>query len=175
MPAGRKPKPSALKMLEGNPGKRRLNESEPQPGGIPTCPKSLDKAARAEWKRVSKELVAIGLLTSVDRAVLASYCQAWSRWTQATEAFNTKPVLVVATKTGYPIQNPLIGIINTAADQMRKLAAELGLSPSARSRLSVEPPAKPGDMFSAFMSSLGADDVEEMTPSNADTVCTTSD
>lgn len=37
------------------------------------------------------------------------------------------------------MQNPLIGIINTAADQMRKFGAELGLSPSSRTRLSAEP------------------------------------
>jgi P27 family predicted phage terminase small subunit len=77
--------------------------------------------------------------------MLASYCDAWSRWSQATtelQAMQKKKgtsVLVVGTKTGYPMQNPLIGIINTAADQMRKFGAELGLSPSSRTRLSVEP------------------------------------
>ena len=30
--AGRKPKPTALKKLEGNPGKRKLNTKEPMPG-----------------------------------------------------------------------------------------------------------------------------------------------
>ena len=34
--AGRKPKPTALKKLEGNPGKRKLNAKEPVPAkGIP--------------------------------------------------------------------------------------------------------------------------------------------
>ena len=40
--AGRKPKPTALKKLEGNPGKRKLNTKEPVPGkGMPDCPKWL--------------------------------------------------------------------------------------------------------------------------------------
>lgn len=142
---GRKPKPTSAKELAGNPGKRKLNRSEPKPSGIPTCPSCLDSAAKREWTRISRELIAVGLLTAVDRAMLASYCDAYSRWSEATAELNElrrtkgKSVLVVGTKTGYPMQNPLIGIINTAADQMRKFGAELGLSPSSRTRLSAEP------------------------------------
>ena len=150
MGVGRKPKPTAIKELAGNPGHRPLNRNEPKPSGIPTCPTCLDAAAKREWTRISKELIAVGLLTSVDRAMLASYCDAYSRWSEATAELNElrrtkgKSVLVVATPTGYPMQNPLIGIINTAADQMRKFGTELGLSPSSRTRLAVEP-QKPSD------------------------------
>ena len=36
---GRKPKPTALKLLEGNPSRRALNKNEPQPPtSIPECP-----------------------------------------------------------------------------------------------------------------------------------------
>lgn len=145
MAAGRKPKPTIQKILAGNPGKRPLNMNEPKPEGVPTCPSVLDATAKREWTRISRELIAVGLLTSVDRAMLAAYCDAYSRWSQATEELNElrrtkgKSVLVVGTKTGYPMQNPLIGIINTAADQMRKFGAELGLSPSSRTRLAAEP------------------------------------
>jgi P27 family predicted phage terminase small subunit len=145
MPVGRKPKPTILKVLAGNPGHRPLNKHEPKPSGIPTCPSCLDAAAKREWSRLSKELLSLGLLTSIDRAMLASYCDAWSRWSQATAELQQlrrakgKSVLVVATPAGNPIQNPLIGIINTAADQCRKFGVELGLSPASRSRLAVEP------------------------------------
>ena len=48
--AGRKPKPTALKKLEGNPGKRKLNTKEPVPGkGMPDCPKWLLPVAKEEW------------------------------------------------------------------------------------------------------------------------------
>lgn len=159
---GRKPKPTALKQLEGNPGKRPLNSSEPKPGGVPDCPSHLDRIAKSEWKRVSQELIAVGLLTSVDRAILAAYCESWSRWVQATKLLRQQEVekgrsmLVIATQNGNAIQNPLIGIINTASEQIRKLATELGLSPSARSRLHVEP-ASAEDPFAAFMRDIGAD------------------
>ncbi len=37
--AGRKPKPTAAKKLEGNPGKRKLNKKESVPAkGMPACP-----------------------------------------------------------------------------------------------------------------------------------------
>ena len=104
MPAGRPPKPTAIKALAGNPGKRPLNNNEPKPSGIPSCPTFLDAAAKKEWKRISKELIEIGILTSVDRSILASYCDAYSRWAQATEELNDlrkqkgKSVLVVGTK-----------------------------------------------------------------------------
>ena len=40
--AGRKPKPTAIKELEGNPGKRKLNKKEPKPEkGMPVCPEWL--------------------------------------------------------------------------------------------------------------------------------------
>ena len=39
---GRKPKPTGIKQLEGNPGKRKLNEREPKPEKkAPSCPKWL--------------------------------------------------------------------------------------------------------------------------------------
>ncbi len=47
--AGRKPKPTAVKKLEGNPGKRKLNDKEPMPvKGMPTCPAWLMSEAQAD-------------------------------------------------------------------------------------------------------------------------------
>ena len=69
---GRKPKPTAIKVLEGNPGKRALNEMEPQPEKkAPKCPVWLDKEAKKEWKRISKQLEDLGILTEVDMAAFA--------------------------------------------------------------------------------------------------------
>ena len=87
--AGRPPKPTHLKVLEGNPGKRALNKDEPKPQAkIPSCPSHLDKEAKAEWRRISKELLQLNLLTAIDRAALAAYCMAWSRWVYAEEKIN---------------------------------------------------------------------------------------
>ena len=52
--AGRKPKPTAIKKLEGNPGKRKLNTKEPIPvKGMPTCPEWLLPEAKKEWDRLA--------------------------------------------------------------------------------------------------------------------------
>lgn len=147
---GRKPTPTALKIVRGNPGKRPLNEREPKPKqGRPTCPPHLDQTARAEWRRLSKILSDSQVLTLADRGVLAAYCVAWSRWVEAEEQVAIEGEVVKSPK-GYPIQNPYLAIANRAIDQMIKIGASLGLDPSSRSRLNVET-GKEEDPFEAFL------------------------
>ena len=135
MSVGRKPVPTALKVLRGNPGCRPLNLNEPKPAGIPTCPEHLDEVAKAEWQRISGELINCGLLTSVDRAALAAYCAAYGRWVDA-ETNIQKYGTVIKAKNGNAIQNPYVGIANRALDTMRKFLIEFGMTPSSRSRIS---------------------------------------
>ena len=60
---GRKPKPTALKKLEGNPGKRPLNELEPLPQvTMLRCPNWLEPEARTEWRRLAPVLIGAGIL-----------------------------------------------------------------------------------------------------------------
>src|SRR5690606_37247509 len=81
---GRKPNPTALRRLNGNPGKRGYNHLEPvAPEGLPDCPPHLSELARAEWDRIAQVLYEMGVLTMVDRAALAAYCQAYARWAEA--------------------------------------------------------------------------------------------
>ncbi len=136
---GRKPKPTRLKLVEGNPGKRPLNRHEPRPApAIPTCPAHLNPSAKAEWKRLACELQALGILSHLDRAVLAAYCQAWGRWVEAEEALK-KHGVVVRSPNGFPVQSPYLAIANKALEQMRSMLTEFGMSPSSRSRVSAEP------------------------------------
>ena len=135
---GRKPKPTKLKLVTGNPGKRPLNEKEPIPKpGIPECPGHIDEEARAEWGRILPELSGMGVLARTDRAALAAYCQAWSRWVKAEGEIQKHDLVVKAPGSGYPIQNPYLRIANTAMDFMRKFLVEFGLTPASRSRIMV--------------------------------------
>lgn len=145
---GRKPRPTYLKLVTGNPGKRRLNRAEPQPATAapPQPPTELYADAKAEWRRVARRLHELGLLTGVDRAALAAYCQAWGRWRQAERALaemaRHDPVtgaLMIKTKDGNAIQNPLVGVANKAMADMVRYAGEFGMTPSARSRIRGEP------------------------------------
>ena len=69
--AGRKPKPTAIKKLEGNPGKRKLNTKEPIPAkGMPECPQWLLAEAKKEWERLADLMNQMGVLTEVDMVAL---------------------------------------------------------------------------------------------------------
>src|SRR5690349_7620654 len=84
---GRRPKPTRLKVLTGNPGKRPLNAAEltPEPA-IPDCPAELGPVARREWDRLVVELASLRLLTNLDRAALAAYCGSYALWAESMEA-----------------------------------------------------------------------------------------
>ena len=83
---GRKPKPTALKKLEGNPGKRPLNDLEPLPKvTMLRCPNWLEPEAKKEWRRLAPVLIGAGILTSADAVPFAGYCQAYARWKEAEE------------------------------------------------------------------------------------------
>src|SRR6476620_7381333 len=104
---GRKPKPTMLKVLDGNPGRRPLNECEPAaPQGVPECPDWLSDEAKAEWKRVIPELQMMGLLSSADRAALAAYCTAWCRWVEAEEMVKKFGTIVKSPEKGFPMKSP---------------------------------------------------------------------
>jgi P27 family predicted phage terminase small subunit len=128
-----------LKLLAGNPGHRPLNLSEPQPTGIPTCPRHLDKCAREEWKRVSTQLIKLGLLTNIDKVVLEIYCSSYSRYREAERQIAAFGLVIKAGKSGYPIPNPYVGIANVAQETCRKCCVEFGMTPSSRSKVQGAP------------------------------------
>jgi P27 family predicted phage terminase small subunit len=80
----------------------------------------------------------LALVTKLDRAALAAYCQAWGRWVEAEEALRKHGVLVKS-PSGFPMQSPYLAIANKALKEMRLLLQEFGLSPSSRSRVTAAP------------------------------------
>ncbi len=133
---GRKPKPTAIKVLEGNPGKRKLNTAEIKPAKtkMPECPDWLEDEAKAEWNRLCKNLFELGILTDLDVTTFASYCQAYARWREAEE-FISQHGTIVKTPSGYWQQVPQVSIAHQNQKIMMHAAAEFGLTPSARSRI----------------------------------------
>ncbi len=147
MTVGRKPKPTALRLITGNPGKRALPKNEAVVAlSEPTPPAFLCDDAKVEWGRVVSMLYAAGLMTELDRAALAAYAAAYGRWAQAERAINRmaeedelNAALVTTTTSGNAIQNPLVGIANKAKADMVRYAVEFGMTPSARSRVTATP------------------------------------
>ena len=132
---GRKPTPTAIKVLEGNPGKRPLNDREPQPAKkAPSCPKWLETDAKREWRRLSHKLEHLGILTEADMSVFASYCQAYARWREAEE-FLSQHGTIFKTPSGYVQQVPQVSIAMQNLKIMQSFCAEFGLTPSSRARL----------------------------------------
>lgn len=133
---GPPPKPPQLKVLEGNPGKRRLNlpAIKPTPGA--PCPKFLHALAKQEWNRIVPELMRLGLLTQIDRASLAAYCEAWADFERAAEQMKNRPLTVIA-GNGTEIPHPALVIKRAAMEKIRQFAAEFGFSPSARGRIAI--------------------------------------
>ncbi len=132
---GRKPTPTAIKELEGNPGKRKLNDREPQPmKKAPPCPKWLEPEAKKEWRRLAKKMEALGILTEIDMGAFAGYCQAYARWKEAEE-FITQHGTIVKTPSGYWQQVPQVSIAQTYLKMMQKSAEQFGLTPASRSRI----------------------------------------
>ena len=135
---GRIPKPTAVKILDGNPGKRRINGSEPKPPkSMPDCPDYLAPEAKEEWERLAGTLNQIGLLTQVDRTLMAAYCQTYARWVEAERKLAETP-LILRTPAGYIQQSPWLSISNKQLELMAKYMTELGLTPASRSRLAIQ-------------------------------------
>ena len=132
---GRKPKPTALKKLEGNPGKRPLNTMEPVPPNVSIhCPQYLLPDARKEWKRLAPVLIQMGLLTAADVVPFAAYCTAFARWKEAEEEI-TRHGSIYKDNEGRIRPNPYIAIANQQLREIKSLAAEFGLTPSNRSAM----------------------------------------
>ena len=158
MTRGRKPKPTNLKVVSGTDRKDRTNEAEPKPDlALPSPPTHLSDDAKVEWGRVCDDLYRLGILSELDRAALAAYCQAYGRWVQAERALakmaerdQATHGMIIKTQSGNAIQNPLVGAANKAMADMMRYAAEFGMTPSARSRISAEERDEPKDKAAKY-------------------------
>lgn len=137
MGVGRRPKPTALKLIQGNPGHRPINKDEPKPK-IPQramkAPPHLSEGARREWKRIAPELHRLGLLTLMDKAALEAYCVCYDRWRQA-EAKVKERGDILRTENGNIIHNPYLSVANRARDDLKKFIVEFGMTPSSRTNI----------------------------------------
>ena len=119
----------------------------------PACPKWLEPEAKKEWRRLAKQMEAIGILTEVDMAAFAGYCQAYARWKEAEE-FITQHGTIVKTPSGYWQQVPQVSIAQTYLKIMNKFAEQFGLTPSSRSRI-IASDGGPADVADEMENLLG--------------------
>lgn len=154
MPRGRPKKPTALKVLEGNPGKRPLPQNEPKPTPIsPECPKWLDREAKNLWKQLVPELERLGLITVIDGEAFAAACQSYATWVRCQKFFKKKNPdtkkpygMTFTTPNGYIQQRPEVTIGNKALADFRAFCTEFGLTPASRTRINIKPTDKEDPM-----------------------------
>lgn len=169
MKKGRKPKPAELRKLEGNRGRRPIPETPGFAIGT-TPPDTLDRRAKNEWRRLYPDLVEAGILTKADRAAFAAYCSAWSRYQQA-EAEIAKYVQqhgtnTYRTRSGVWKTIPQVETARKEREDLRRWASELGLTPSARTRVAVQTDSEKTNPLFEFLSGgspKGYDDKGEPT------------
>ena len=131
MMEGRPPTPTSLKILNGNPGKRPLNNAEPHSKLTkPRCPDHLDEIAQEEWKRVARILMRMRVLTEADQVMLGIWCcdlqHDGSRHKNQLKQVGT----LYKSKGGFVQVSPLFGIVNKCVHILSKISLEFGLTPS---------------------------------------------
>lgn len=152
MTAGRPRKPTRLHILHGTARKDRINALEPKPTvaeRVPSPPAHLSDEAKREWRRMGKELHALGLLTVVDKAEFAVYCQAWGRWVESELSLRQfGPVIITPNKM--LAQSPYLAIANRAMAEMRAAAASFGMTPASRGKVKADVPEQKDEFTEMF-------------------------
>lgn len=143
---GRKPKPTWLKVVSGNPGHRPLNREEPEPeGALKEPPHWFTARQRILWDQCIKNAPE-GLLRLLDSSVLEVFVVAKSVHEEAALKVAEYGAVVKGTD-GEHMRSPYVGILNQQSAVMLKCVAELGFSPSSRSRVKITGSSKPRNAF----------------------------
>jgi phage terminase small subunit len=124
------PEPTALKIVKGHAGRKRLPSTVeptlPALTAVPPAPDWLTGAGQAVWRRTAEVLIAAHILTPLDLPALEIYAETYERWQRARRV--------------RPADARAIKATTEAAGQLRLIANELGLSPTGRARLRITPP-----------------------------------
>ena len=132
--AGRKPKLNEIKILEGNPGKRKIKNKITGIEGFPLCPSHLSRCAKLWWKRTVPQLKKLGVLSNLDLGILEAAATAYSLMDTAIKAMGDDLPLDTNYKGGDKVQSMHL-IYKQNAELYIRLSSELGLSPIARQKI----------------------------------------
>lgn len=134
-------KPTILKELSGNPGKRKLNKREPKASGKAVAANALPDGAKRVFRRIVGAMPN-GVITAADEALVSSL--AWAIWQRDLAILEMAEAdTLVAGSTGQQVLNPLLAHINKQSELIRALGSRLGLDPVARQGL--QTPDAPDD------------------------------
>ena len=134
--SGRRPKPTAKKLLAGNPGKRALNQAEPDFELVLNidCPDWMGDYGRMLWQTVAPQLCKERILAATDIQNLEVYCSAYDQFRMA-QADIARNGVTVSGAMGGVIKNPAATALKEATAMMASYGGMLGLDPSSRQRM----------------------------------------
>lgn len=139
--SGRRPIPTALKLVKGNPGRRPLNKSEPKPrNGNPKKPGDLVELASLEWDRITRltSLKHARVLTVADGPILEATCMAYAMWRQAEKALREEGLTYETTNQSGGVmvrKRPEVEIVAEAWRRYVSGLTHFGLSPATRAKV----------------------------------------
>lgn len=133
--------PTSLKLMLGERGRGRrpINDKEPKVKiALPPAPDDLDLVAKKEWRRVARYLYDLGIMSSLDTGVLHAYCVAHSDDLHYRRTLRREGAVLTAASTGRRYKNPVVSLAAEARRDKLKCAVEMGMTPSARTRIRVD-------------------------------------
>lgn len=152
---GPPPKPTALKLVGGNAGKRAINKKEPKPKAKrPKVPAHLSPKAKTAFRKVCNLLEDMGVLTIADGLALEMLCDAYAEWRDLRKTIETEGATYETTGTSGDVvvkARPEVAMASDAWKRVKSMAAEFGLTASSRTKLQVNEPEEV-DPLEEFMS-----------------------
>ena len=133
MKPGPKKKPSMLSLIDGNPGKRPINQDEPKPAKVftPRAPKNMTRVERAKWRQMVKVLGGMRVLTVADLDALEIYVRSWCSMQDARADLNERGKMIEGVNGGR-VWNPSWTEYKHSLNVVRQIGSEFGLTPSTR-------------------------------------------
>jgi P27 family predicted phage terminase small subunit len=150
---GRKPKPTSVKQLQGNPGKRPLNKREPKPLTEVKRPWGLGRGLAGKfWDEHAPELERLEVLTGVDGPAFRLAAEHYSLAIEALKELRAEG-LTIEGRDG-PKKHPLAQIARDNSMAFKSYAVEFGMTPSSRARLKLPEDAEQLSLADALFAAV---------------------
>lgn len=145
MARGRKPTAPEILKMQGSFVKHPERENKLAPvanGQEPEMPSYFNEDEKQKWAELLIDMRKNGILSSDLREIMTAYCSAYGGWMNARRMVEkTGIVLVRKGEDGALIKrNPFSVELHKYREEMNRLLPELGLTPSARSRMVAQIP-----------------------------------
>ena len=146
---GRRAKSIHLHLMDGNTSKKTKEEIERRKAAEESLKTGADKVKPPQWlcregkkefRRLTKQLLEVDMVTNLDVDMLAKYCKELVLYRQTVAIIEAEGLLVEHTnKSGATntVQHPLLPAKKAMFDTCYKLAQDFGFTPSARAKIAI--------------------------------------